>query len=458
MNLFFLAVAEADVTEFSKTGSPWTLVLILLLVLLNGLFVAAEFSLVKVRASQIDELVEEGRFGASFARRIINNLDAYLSATQLGITITSLGLGSVGEPYLTRLFQPVFHQWLPFVPHSYVHNISIVIGFSLITALHIVLGELVPKNLAIRRAVPTSLLLSRPLGVFHSIFKPVTWLLNVTARKLLKWIFRLDPVGENENVHSAEELRMLVTESQKEEEVTETESEILINALELSNLIVRDIMTPRAEMVAFDLQKPFGLNLQTAVESKHTRFPLIEGHLEACVGLVHIKDLLCIMGHEEPSLLSIKRDLLAVPEMMELDKLLKFFLTRHAHLALVVDEFGATIGMVTLDDVIEELVGEIQDEFDSPDLQFQRLSDDEFVVDGTFALYELAEHTDLELEHDNVSTIGGYITDKIGHLPALGEGVEVEGYDAVVTKTDGRRIVQLQFRRKVPSESPAAAG
>ena len=437
----------------------WQLALIVFFILLNGFFVAAEFALVKVRVSQLDEILEasesQGPLNAraSLARHLIANIDAYLSACQLGITIASLVLGALGEPFVHRLVTPWLGETGLGLSAKWVRVISWTLAIGSITALHVVLGEQMPKTLAIRRALGTSLLVARPLEWFYILFKPVIWALNAASRGLLKLLFRIEPADEAQIVHSAEELRMLVNESGREAEVTETERDILINALELSELIVRDIMTPRASVVAIDLNKDFRENLRIAVESKHTRFPLVDGHLDAAVGLVHIKDILQIINDASPKLVKIKREVRAVPEMMPLDKLLKFFLNSRAHLALVVDEFGAVIGMVTLDDVIEELVGEIQDEFDTEERRFQRLNADEFLVDGTLSLYELAEHADLELESNEVSTVGGYITNLLGHLPASGEKVTLEHYEATIMKTDGRRVVQVHFKR-LPLPSP----
>jgi CBS domain containing-hemolysin-like protein len=458
-------IVAASAGSASTTGTDagwllWQLGLIVLFILINGFFVAAEFALVKVRVSQLDEIIGEAKSRrrmarANLAKHLIFHIDAYLSACQLGITIASLVLGALGEPFVHQLVEPWLGHGGLGLSDWWVSAVSWTLAIGSITALHVVLGEQMPKTLAIRRALDTSLLVGRPLHVFALIFKPLIWALNAAATGLLRLIFRVKPAEDAHIVHSAEELRMLVTESQRKEEVTETERDILINALALNDLIVRDIMTPRGSIVALDIHKDFQTNLRTAIESKHTRFPLIDGHFEATAGLVHIKDLLAVVGQPAPNLQKIARELHAVPELMPLDKLLKFFLTRHVHLALVVDEFGAVMGMVTLDDVIEELVGEIQDEFDTEEKRFQRVTDDEFVVDGTLSLYELADRSDLELESDEVSTIGGYLTDQLGHLPSVGEKTEVENYEATITKTDGRRVVQVHFKRK--GRSPSAA-
>ncbi|MFN0129442.1 MAG: hemolysin family protein [Verrucomicrobiales bacterium] len=452
----------ADLPPLTAGAIVMQVTLIALFVLLNGFFVAAEFALVKVRTSQLDELIDDDGEPkgtvrrAQRARHILRNLTSYLSAAQLGITICSLVLGALAEPFVHRLVEP----WLGPVgiglPSPWVRAISWSTAILSVTALHVVIGEQMPKTLALYRPVGLTLWSAAPLAWFHWLFKPLNWLLNSASNSLLKWVFRIEPNNDHHNVHSAEELRLLVQQSEEKSEVTETERDILVNALELSERIVRDIMTPRAAIVALELSRDFSQNLQTALDSKHTRFPIIESHLESTLGMVHIKDLLAIVHQNPPDLRSIIRPLHAVPELMPLDKLLKFFLNKHAHLALVVDEFGGTIGMITLDDVLEELVGTIHDEFDTEDRAFQRLSEDEFFVDATLPLHELAELTELELESDDVSTVGGYVTEKVGHLPTLGETIEIEDdWLATVTRTDGHRVVQLQFRRAT-SENAAA--
>ena len=420
---------------------------IVLLVLLNAFFVGSEFAIVKIRSTQLDPLIEEGDVRAKLAGGIIDKLDAYLSACQLGITLASLGLGWLGEPFLARMVQPIFY--LAGVQNlTLIHTVSFGLAFSFITVAHIVLGELIPKSLAIRKPLSATLAVARPLRFFYITFGLVIAVLNSTANFILLRFFKMKPASEHEIGHSEEELRVILTESENADEVSPVGREILINALDLRRLVVRDVTTPRGEVVSLDLEHSFDENLKIAQESRHTRFPLCRGHLDNTVGLVHIKDLLLLTRSESPDLTSVKREILPVPEMMPLEKLLKLFLTKHAHLALVVDEYGGTVGIVTLDNVLEELVGSIQDEFDVEDAEFRRVSEDEFVVEGMFGLYELNDAAGLELESPDVSTIGGYVTHLIGRLPQQGEKVTIDGYEVTITKCDGRRVEQLVFKRK----------
>ncbi len=456
-HLFLAEAGHALQTEWSSSGVIfWQLLVIGFLVFLNGFFVAAEFALVKVRGSQIDAAIDEGIKGAKFARHVVEHLDAYLSATQLGITLASLGLGWVGEPYLARMVQPLMFK-LGVTSPAIISGVAFGIAFTIITFLHIVLGELTPKSLAIRKALRVTLFIARPLAFFHLLFKPAIFVLNGAANRILKVVFRVDPVGETELAHSEEELRVILTESEKSEEVSSLGREILMNALDMRRRVVRDIMTPRGEVVSLDIDEDFATNLEMALHSGHTRFPLCKEHLDNTIGLIHVKDLMGEMQKPDPDLMALKRDLLPVPEMMTLEKLLKLFLGKQTHLAAVVDEFGGTVGIVTLDNVLAELVGEIQDEFDTDEMEFKKINADEFTVKGSLGLYELQDLVDLRIESSEVSTIGGHVTHLLGHLPKVGENVRIEEYLATITETDGRRVLQVHFKRApLPKESENA--
>src|SRR5438552_6092207 len=356
-------LADATLTHWDSPGIViGKLAVIAALVALNGFFVACEFAIVKVRASQLDTLVEEGNLRASFAKYVRGHLDAYLSATQLGITLASLALGWIGEQFLAQMLQPFFGL-LHIYSHAFVTSVSVALAFVGITFLHIVFGELGPKYTAIANPLPVALRLVRPLGAFYVLFKPAIWLLHKSSNFLLQKMLRRQPVPGTELAHSEEELRLILEQSEKSKEVSALGRSLLMNVLDLRDRVVRDIMTPRGEIVYLDLEDEFEANARKAIESQHTRFPLCRENLDNTVGLIHIKELLPMMRDPHPDLLKIKRDLILVPEMMRLEKLLKLFLTKHAHLALVMDEFGGTVGLLTLENVLEELVGDIQDEF-----------------------------------------------------------------------------------------------
>ncbi|MEO6052535.1 MAG: hemolysin family protein [Chthoniobacterales bacterium] len=459
MNILICVLATAT-TEVATSWDSGEMILLKLLaifalVLLNGFFVASEFALVTVRTSQLDALIEQGVRNAKSARRATTHLDAYLSAAQLGITLASLGLGWIGEPFLAKMIEPFF-ALAGVTSHGLIHFISIILALAIVTALHIVLGEQVPKVLAIRKAVPVALWISTPMHLFYKVFQPGIALLNGASNEFLRRVLKVEPAGGIEIAHSEDELRMIFSESHSKDEADSMGREIVINALDMKHRVARDIMTPRGEVIFLDLEENFEHNLKVAMESHHTRFPLCRGHLDDATGLIHIKDLMTLVHQEKTDLEVIKRELLHVSEMMPLEKLLRFFLNKHAHLVVAVDEFGGAVGVVTLDNVIEELVGAIQDEFDVDDKEFHKISENEFDVEGSVALYEMEEITGLQLESSDVTTIGGYVTHLLGHIPTEGEAVQVENFMAKVTKTDGRRVLSLRFTRQQHMAKPSA--
>ncbi len=444
---FILPLADIVVTQWDSPAVIFgKLATIAALVALNGFFVACEFSIIKVRASQLDTLVEEGDVRARLAKHVRSHLDAYLSATQLGVTLASLALGWLGEEFLAHLIEPFF-ALANIHSHAVVTSVSVTLAFIGITFMHIVFGELAPKYTAIASPLTVSLRLVRPLGVFYFLFKPAIWILQKSSNLLLRGMLRMKPVAGTELAHSEEELRLILEQSEKSKEVSALGRKLVLNVLDLRERVVRDIMTPRNEVVYLDIDEDFETNVQKAIASKHTRFPLCRENLDNTVGLVHIKEFMPMLSDPQPDFMKIKRELIPIPEMMPLEKLLSLFLSKHAHVAIVVDEFGGSVGMVTLEDVLEELVGDIQDEFDTDKAEFQKINANEFTVDGTLGLYELNDLAKLELESADVSTIGGYVTHLLGHLPKQGEQVKIDGYLVTVSQTDARRVKELHFRK-----------
>ena len=451
-----LPLADVPVTQWDPPGIIiFKLAVIAALVGLNGFFVACEFAIIKVRASQLDELAEEGNPRARFAKYIRAHLDAYLSATQLGVTVASLALGWLGEEFLAHLLEPFF-ALANIHSHVFVTSVSVALAFIGITFMHIVFGELAPKYTAIANPLAVSLRLVRPLGAFYFLFKPAIWLLHQSSNFLLRRVLRMQPIPATELAHSEEELRLILEQSEKSKEVSPLGRKLVVNVLDLRERVVRDIMTPRGEVVYLDLEDDFETNVKKALESRHTRFPLCCENLDNTIGLIHIKELVPMMRDPNPDLMRIKHELIPVPEMMPLEKLLSLFLSKHAHLAIVVDEFGGTVGMVTLEDVLEELVGDIQDEFDTDKEEFRKINAHEFTVDGTLGLYELNDLAKLELENPDVSTIGGYVTHLLGHLPKQDEQVKIDNYCVTVTQADSRRVRQLHFKKLKEPQTTAA--
>ena len=424
----------------------WSLFWIVLLLLGNAFFVASEFAIVKVRPSQVETAGKLRGKAYATAEKVVGHLDGYLSANQLGITLSSLALGFIAEPFVAKLIGPTLYH-MDWFPKGWIGQASFITALVLFTFLHVVVGELLPKSVALRKPLETTLALAKPLRWFYVGSWFAIYFLNGTANRLLKLIFRMDPAGEGE-VHSSEELALLVQESGESEEVTKTEKQILINALELNDLSVKEVMLPRSEVVALDLEKSFEDNLALAVRTKHTRFPLVRGHFDNAVGLIHIKDILKLVRDEAPDLMKIKRELKVVPETMPLDGLLEFFLKEKAHLAVVVDEYGDTAGLIFMDNIMEELVGDIQDEFDNEEVHYTKVNDSEYVVEGSVGVNELETILeDFDLDASEVTTIGGYITQQLERFPEPGETVRIQGYEAKVTSTDGRRVEQVHLRR-----------
>src|SRR5215469_11951025 len=455
MNFVMLPLALSSIAEpITQHWEPPIVLLgkllaIAVLVLLNSFFVAAEFALVKIRTSHLNTMAAGGSRRAGLLRAIKDNLNAYLSACQVGITMASLGLGWLGEPFLARMLQPFF-ALAGIESPAVIKSISFVLAFSAITFLHIVVGEQAPKILAIRKAMPSALFVSAPLRSFYVIFKPAIWFLNAASNWVLRRILRVEPIAEGE-------LRLIVRESEKSAEVTPLGRELVFNVLDLRDRVVRDIMTPRGEIIYLDVEDDFETNMKKALDSQHTRFPLCRENLDNTIGLIHIKELLPMMRDPHPDLMKIKRELHPVPEMMPLENLLRLFLNKHAHLAIVVDEFGGTVGLVTLENVLEELVGDIQDEFDFEKEEFRKISANEFSVDGALGLYELNDLAKLDLESPDVSTIGGYVTHLLGHLPKTGEQVKIDNFLVTVSEADNRRVKQLHFKKLSDAAVPTAS-
>ncbi len=414
------------------------------LVLLNGFFVAAEFAIVKVRTTQIEPLLRTEQKRAAIAHHVITHLDAYLSATQLGITLTSLGLGWLGEPFVAHLLEPVF--FLAGVTNPTVlATVSFGVAFAFITFLHIVLGELAPKSLAIQRAQSVTLTASGPLHLFFIIFKPAIWALNETANAFLRAI-GIQPVSESDLAHSEEELRLILSHGAA---ISTTSRSILLQAMELRKRTVREVMVPRTEVVFLSSDRTLEENIAVALEHQFTRYPLCERELDNVLGMIHLKDLFRLQHQKGPGtgLLAIKRDVLFVPETMELEKLLNVFLGRRVLMAIVVDEYGGTAGLITLEDVLEELVGEIRDEFDVEPLRVQRVGEQEFLLDGSMPLHNFARMFDVAPETKDVVTLSGYVVHLLGRVPETGTRLRLGSWQAVVEAVDGKKVRQVRVKK-----------
>jgi len=424
------------------------ILLVLALVMLNGFFVAAEFALVKIRETQLDPLVARGHRRARVARHIVANLNAYLSATQLGITMASLGLGWVGEPIFAALLSPVLAA-LHVESEALRHSISFAVGFSALTFLHICAGELAPKWTAIQKPLAISLWVAQPLRWFYIASYPFNWLLNHSAQWLLRQA-GIQQVSEADRAHSEDELRLLVSSSQKRSGATALGRGIVLNALDLRQRVVREVMRPRREIVPLDTEASISECLEVAEKTRYSRFPLAEGgDLDKTPGVVHIKDLYAmrLKARSGADLLPAARKLIYVPETARLEKLLQLFLERKLHFAFVVDEYGGTLGMVTLENILEELVGQIQDEFDQEKPLLVRANETTWEVDGALPLHDLEELIGESLKLEGITTVSGWVTHRLGGFPKIGDVLTVGSSKMRVEAMDGMRVAGLKLEK-----------
>ncbi|MBD1370963.1 HlyC/CorC family transporter [Hazenella sp. IB182357] len=416
------------------------LILVLFLVLLNGFFVASEFAIVKVRATRIEQLVREGHAKAKTAQLLVKNLDAYLSATQLGITLASLALGWVAEPFLAGLIEPLLRQL--HISETITHVISFGIVFSLITFLHIVIGEMAPKSLAIRRSEATTLWIAYPLRVFFIIFKPTIWFLNESANQILKWL-KVELAPDHQSAHTEEEIRMLVQHSHHSGIIDQTELSLFDNIFDFSDRVAREIMVPRVDMICIYQNDPFQENLMTIKKSHFTRFPLCGEDKDDVHGIIHIRDVYeQILEGNEPNLKAITRTPVFVPETLEIKDVLRTLQQERTEMAIVVDEYGGISGLITLENIIEEIVGEIQDEFDD-EQPFFKLAQEGTLVDAHLLIEEVNDHFQLSIEDTDNDRIGGWFFSQLQTMPEVGSTVSYGSYKFIVHEMNGRSITQL---------------
>jgi len=433
----------------------WKIIAVVVLVLLNGFFVASEFALVKLRETQLMPLIREGNRRARMTRHLVTHLDAYLSAAQLGITLASLGLGWVGEPVFEALLEPVFH-WFNIESASLRTSLSFAVGFSIITFLHIVVGEMAPKSLAIRQPLSTGLWIAYPFHWFYLAMKPFILVLNGSSLTLLRWV-GIEETYEHESAHSEEELRLLFAESQRRAGGSALGREIVVNALDLRRRVVRDVMRPRQEITLLDTEKPMSECIEVVESSRYSRFPLCEeGDVDRTLAAVHIKDLYALRNKAKTGrdLLAAARRLIYVPETARLERLLQLFLKQKLHMALVVDEYGGTQGLVTLENILEELVGQIQDEFDQEKPLLVPMGPNLWEASGLLPLHELEDIVGEPIEAEDLTTVSGYLTQQLGGFPKAGDTLMVGDWRLRVEATDGIRVVRLRLLR-MPDSSEA---
>lgn len=423
----------------------------LFFVFLNAFFVLCEFSIVKVRHSKLEQLLKEKKGGAKQALEISSNLDTYLSACQLGITLSSLALGWLGEPAIARLLAAWFENTT--LSPTLTHTVSIAIAFALITLLHVVLGELVPKSVAIALADKTALLVARPLHIFWLLFYPLIKTFDFLAMLGLKFI-GIKPAKESETVHSDEEIKIIASESQRGGVLDEFETEIIRNAVDFSDIVAKEVMTPRKDMICLNKNKSYDENMKIVSEYKHTRFPYINDSKDSILGMIHIRDLMKneIVGGQK-RLDDFVRPMFLVPENVSISKILIRMNKERTHTALVVDEYGGTAGLITMEDIMEEIVGDINDEHDDKIEDYKKLSDDIYEFKGRYDIESVEELLNIVYPEDlDQVTIGGYVFNLLGRLPVVGDKAEDELCYYEVKRMDGNAIDKVKVMKKREDE------
>jgi magnesium and cobalt exporter, CNNM family len=427
------------------------------LVLLNAFFVAAEFAMVKVRGTRLEELAEGGNVRGRIALAAHKRIDGFLSATQLGVTLTSLGLGWIGEPAFAHLLAGAFVA-LGIESPTVIRNTSVAIAFALISFLHIVVGELAPKSYAIRATERVTLLVALPMRAFQVVFAPALWLLARASQATLR-LLGVTPETSKELAHSEDELRLLLAESHRLGALSATKRELLENIIDYTERTARHVMIPRADIAYVSLARPLEENLAVITQTAATRYPLASTDIDHVMGMVHVKDLFVRREQIKSSadLATLKREILFVPETRRLDALQRDFQHHRTHMAIVVDEYGGTSGLVTLEDVIEEIVGEIQDEFDREPPAVEETPDG-VVFDGLSLTDDVEERLGVELpETADVSTLGGFVTAQVGRMPRPGDRVQVDGFELRVLEVEGRRVTKVLAAKRPAGQTAAVA-
>jgi CBS domain containing-hemolysin-like protein len=428
--------------------SSLNLLVALILVLLNAFFVAAEFAFVRVRETRIAQLEQEGSAQAKTVRNALHDLDTYLSVCQVGITMASLGLGWVGEPAVAAFIRPGLEA-VGIVNERLVELIAVILGFAVITYLHLVFGEQAPKYFAIQKAEGTSLWIARPLKIFMFLFRPMVWLVNASTNFILKpWGIRL---GEEMEAHSEEELRIIITSSASSGVLDPQERDYLNNVFDFGDTVAREVMVPRPDIVALPSDAPLEELVEEAAFGRYTRYPVYDDDVDHVLGVVHVKDLFRAAKEdaEDFDIKPLVRDCLVVPENKRIEEILREFQKRKLQVAIVIDEWGSVEGLITIEDILEELVGEIQDEFDEDEAAIEPLNEDVYAIDGRIPITAVNDYFSLDLPNEDFDTIGGYILGSLGRPPEPGDTVELDdGAILRVKSVDGPRVSTLTYDRR----------
>lgn len=425
-------------------SSVLMLVLAFVFIFMNAFFVLSEFSIVKIRKSRLEELIKDKIPNAKLAFKISNSLDTYLSATQLGITISSLALGWIGEPAVARLIELPLKAFG--VGGVAIHTIAFIVSFALVTLFHVVLGELVPKSIAIAKTEKVVLFIARPLHLFWILFFPIIKAFDFIAAASLK-IIGVKPAKESELALSDEEIKIIASESLKGGVLDSLETEIIKNAVDFSDTVAKEIMTPRRDLICLNKQASYEENYDTVLQSRFTRFPYIDGSKDNVLGLIHIRDIIQQKGGK--SFDKIVRKLIIVPENSPISKILPMMNKQRVFAALVIDEYGGTAGFLTMEDIIEEIFGDINDEHDANAQNFKRIDENTFEFRGRFEIEDVEEVMGIDFDEETEQlTIGGYVFNLFGSLPEIGDKISDENCDYEVLRMDGTRVSLVKVTKR----------
>lgn len=428
---------------------------ILFLLFVNAFFVAAEFSLVKVRRTRLEQLSNEGNKIAGLAIKTLDNVNAMLAAAQLGVTVASIGLGWVGEATAVRLIEPLI-SFIPCINHTLTaHAIAVPTSFILVTMFHVVLGEQLPKCLSIQYPEKIALSVTKPMHIMMVIFKPFVWILTVSGNAILK-LLNVPESASTQLAHSTQELDLIVDASLDQGVLNETEAEFIHNMFKFSDLTAKQVMIPRTDIVCIPYDVSFDELKQVMLDNQYTRYPVYKDTMDKIIGFIHVKDIYSLYVTEKPFVIdNILRPILLVPETMTLDNLIIEFRKRRAQLAIVVDEFGGTSGIITLEDVLEEIIGEVQDEFDEEEINIKQIAENKYVANGMMRTDEIAEFFELDEEkfdEEDIETIAGLVVKFLGRIAVVGDTVQFNGLKFTVSEVEGARITKLIIE-KLPQES-----
>ena len=438
--------------DISEILINWVIIAVLLL--MNGYFVAAEFAFVKVRKTRMEELDENGNFDAKLALETLKDLDEFIAAVQVGVTVASIGIGWVGELTIAKMLEPVLDFLPSGVQSVAAHTISTVVAFLAITFLHVLIGEQVPKCIALQYPEKISLTTAKTMRAMIIVCKPFVWLLTKTGALILK-LFKIEHVQAGGLVHSMEEIDMLINASYDGGMLNETEKDMLHNVVKFSDLTAKQVMVPRTDMACFSSNMPMKEVYQFAAENQYTRYPVYEDdNIDHILGFIHVKDLYANSVEEtDITLDKLIRPILLVPETITMDNLVLEFKKRKAQIAIVVDEFGGTSGLITLEDLLEEIFGDVQDEFDvEEEFEIKKVSQDTYLVDAMMRLDDFIEFFEIkekDIDDEDIDTVGGLVVKLLGRLANEGDKVEFQNLLFIVKETDGARISMLVVK-KIP--------